>query len=274
MAKFTKMLKQGMEFLAQNEDKMSSTISQAKTLAEKNIGKGKVTTALDKVEQGIHSLKKNKDLANSALGILSSPKSAKISTVASLASNLAFSTNAPKDDIEEQATVTENAGENNQAILCARKEITVDVTDPEDNYFEATLEKLNNAADINAMTSPQAAMQALNTLSECAQETVRYCASQETKREEIRAQRDCVIAKINAVSALLKDYLDKTFDERSLIFAEQFKALDRAMSTDNTEAIGMVLNSINSLASQSPFKNLADINQVQQSLGEGSEWDI
>ena len=72
----------------------------------------------------------------------------------------------------------------------------------------------------------------------------------------------------------MKDYLDKTFDERSAIFAEQFKALDKAMNADNTEAIGMVLNSINSLAAQSPFKALADINQVQQNLTDGAEWDI
>ena len=117
-------------------------------------------------------------------------------------------------------------------------------------------------------------MQALATLSECAQETVRYCAEQETKREEIRAKRDHAIAKVNAVTAILKDYLDKTFDERSTIFAEQFKALDKAMNADNTEAIGMVLNSINSLAAQSPFKALADINQVQQNLTDGAEWDI
>lgn len=275
MAKITKLLKKGMDLFTQNEDKISSTLSQAKKLAEKSIGKGKVTEALEKVEQGFNTLKKNKDSVNSTIGLVSNPKKANMAAVASHVSSLAFTSNLGKDSKIKKSEVVDGASTaSTQVAPIAKREIIVDVTNPEDIYFENTLDKLKEAADKKAMTSPAAAMRALNTLSECAQETVRYCAEQETKREEIRAQRDCVIAKINAVSALLKDYLDKTFDERSSIFAEQFKALDKAMNTDNTEAIAMVLNSINALAAQSPFKSLADINKVQQNLNEGTEWDI
>lgn len=275
MAKITKLLKKGMDLFTQNEDKISSTLSQAKKLAEKSIGKGKVTEALEKVEQGLNTLKKNKDSVNSTIGLVSNPKKANMAAVASHVSSLAFTSNLGKDPKIKKSEVVDGASTaSTQVAPIVKREIIVDVTNPEDRYFENTLDKLKEAADKKAMTSPVAAMRALNTLSECAQETVRYCAEQETKREEIRAQRDCVIAKINAVSALLKDYLDKTFDERSSIFAEQFKALDKAMNTDNTEAIAMVLNSINALAAQSPFKSLADINKVQQNLNEGTEWDI
>jgi len=51
--------------------------------------------------------------------------------------------------------------------------------------------------------------------------------------------------------------------------------VDAALRTGNNEMLAMSLNSINSLAASSPFKNLADINQVQQALGDSdTEWDI
>lgn len=277
MAKFTDILKQGVDFLAHHEDEISSTLSQAKSLTEKNIGKGKITEAIDKVEQGFNTLKQNKDTVNSAIGLVSDPKKANLASVASLASGFTnVASPAPKAKPASPAPkpVVQTSPKTVPTAPVKSKEIIIDVTDPGDDFFETTLQRLDEAASKEAMTNPKAAMQALATLSECAQETVRYCAEQETKREEIRAMRDHAIAKINAVTAILKDYLDKTFDERSGIFAEQFKALDKAMNADNTEAIGMVLNSINSLAAQSPFKALADINQVQQNLTDGAEWDI
>ena len=266
-----------MDFLAKHEDEISSKISQAKSLAEKNIGKGKITEVIGKVEQGFNTLKQNKDSVNSAIGLVSDPKKANLASVASLASGFTnVASPAPKAKPASPAPkpVVQTNPKPVPTAPVKSKEIIIDVTDPGDDFFETTLQRLDEAASKEAMTNPKAAMQALATLSECAQETVRYCAEQETKREEIRAKRDHAIAKINAVTAILKDYLDKTFDERSSIFAEQFKALDKAMNADNTEAIGMVLNSINSLAAQSPFKALADINQVQQNLTDGAEWDI
>ena len=73
----------------------------------------------------------------------------------------------------------------------------------------------------------------------------------------------------------IKEYLEKTFDERSAIFAKQFECVDAALREGNTEMLAITLNSINSLAASSPFKNLADINQVQQALSDSdTEWDI
>lgn len=286
MAKLTDMLKGGMDFLSQNEEKISSALSQAKSLAEKNLGKGRTTEAIGKIEDGLERLKSNRGNVESAMGLISAPKSANIASMAGLAKSI-VATNMPAEKtkpaekaapvaalIETPAEAAKETAEVLPVATTGGKEIEIEVVDPEDDYFESTLQRLDEAASKEAMTNPQAAMQALTTLAECAQETVRYCAEQETKREEIRAMRDHAIAKVNAVTEILKDYLDKTFDERSMIFAEQFKSLDQAMSTGNTEALGMVLNSINALAAQSPFKALADINQVQQNLTDGAEWDI
>ena len=152
-----------------------------------------------------------------------------------------------------------------------------DVVDDED-FFHDSMDKLSDslsAAAESGFTDPQAVVDALRALTEVASDTVKYVAEQETKQEEIRAQRDVAIAKINATTACIKEYLDKTFDERSAIFAKQFECVDVALRTGNNEMLAMSLNSINSLAASSPFKNLADINQVQQALGDGeTEWDI
>lgn len=144
----------------------------------------------------------------------------------------------------------------------------------DDTFFENNLERLSSAVK-NGVTSPEAAMEALNVLGAVASDTVKYVADQETRQEEIKAQKDIVIAKINATAALLKDYLDKTFDERRLIFAEQFKCVDSALNTGNNEMLAVTLQNINSLAASSPFKALSDLNEVQNALAdEGAEWDI
>lgn len=148
----------------------------------------------------------------------------------------------------------------------------------EDTFFEDSTAKLGDAVKAAAdggFQDPEAVVAALKALGEVASDTVKYVAEQETKQEEIRAQRDVAIAQINATTECIKAYLDKTFDERSAIFGKQFEVVDEALRTGNTEMLAMSLQSINALAAQSPFKNLADIGQVKQALSSGdTEWDI
>ncbi len=152
------------------------------------------------------------------------------------------------------------------------------IVEEEDTFFEDSTAKLTNVlkdAAQSGFTDPASVMAAIGTLGEVANDTVKYVEEQETKREEVRAQRDVAIAQINATTQCIKDYLDKTFDERSSIFAKQFEAVDEALRTGNTDMLAMTLQSINALAAQSPFKNLADIGQVKQALTDGNaEWDI
>lgn len=145
----------------------------------------------------------------------------------------------------------------------------------EDTFFEDNLDSLWATVKNTDPKNPKEVMEALSTLAQVSNETIQYVAEQETKREEIRAERDLAIARIHAMSDNIKLYLEKTFDERSAIFAKQFECVDAALREGNTEMLAMTLNSINSLAASSPFKNLADINQVQQALSGGdTEWDI
>jgi hypothetical protein len=158
------------------------------------------------------------------------------------------------------------------------EEVPAEVDGEEDTFFEDSTSKLSDAVKAAAnggFQDPEAVMNALCALGEVANDTVKYVAEQETKQEEIRAQRDVAIAQINATSECIKAYLEKTFDERSAIFSKQFEVVDEALRTGNTEMLAMSLQSINALAAQSPFKNLADIGQVKQALTTGdTEWDI
>ena len=145
----------------------------------------------------------------------------------------------------------------------------------EDTFFEDKLDTLYDTVKTTDPRNPQEVLAAISTLTQVSNETIQYVAEQETRREEIRAERNVAIARINAISDSIKLYLEKTFDERSAIFAKQFECVDAALRDGNTEMLAMTLNSINSLAASSPFKNLADIGQVQKALtAEDTEWDI
>lgn len=191
---------------------------------------------------------------------------------------------SPKEDIiqEENDIVEEGTMENElvEEDLVEEPEYLPE-TDPnadieeEDTFFEDKLGDLMDTVKNTNPTNPQEVMAAIAALTQVSNETIQYVAEQETKREEIRAKRDVAIERIHAMSDNIKLYLEKTFDERGAIFARQFECVDAALREGNTELLAMTLNSINSLAASSPFKNLADINQVQQALSdEGTEWDI
>lgn len=144
-----------------------------------------------------------------------------------------------------------------------------------DTFFDDKLGTMLDTVKTTDPRNPEEVLAAISTLAQVSNETIKYVAEQETKREEIRAERDVAIARINAMSDSIKLYLEKTFDERSAIFSKQFEAVDEALRTGNTEMLALTLNSINTLAASSPFKSLADIGQVQQALTDGNtEWDI
>lgn len=178
----------------------------------------------------------------------------------------------PEKDIIEEGDTNDDMVEEPEYLPEADPDTEIE---EEDTFFEDKLDNLWDTVKNTDPKNPQEVMAAIATLTQVSNETIKYVAEQETKREEIRAERDVAIERIHAMSDNIKLYLEKTFDERSAIFAKQFECVDAALRTGNNEMLAMSLNSINSLAASSPFKNLADINQVQQALGDSStEWDI
>lgn len=147
----------------------------------------------------------------------------------------------------------------------------------EDTFFEDNLNTLYDVSQkgLNNLKNPEEVIRALMTLQTVANDTIKYVEEQETKREEIKAKRDIAIEKIKIIREAINNYLDKTFDERKEIFSKQFECVDEALKSNNTELLAISLNSINSLATQSPFKALADLKSVQnQLLDDNTEWDI
>ena len=146
-----------------------------------------------------------------------------------------------------------------------------------DDSFHESLTTLEDSVSFvyNGTMTPENVQQALNALSEVATETIRYVEEQETKREEIRAMRNTAIAQVSAMRDVVQTYLEKSFDERASLFAEQFKCVDAALRSGDNEMLSISLNSINTLAASSPFKNLADLNNVTKALTDSNtEWDI
>lgn len=126
-----------------------------------------------------------------------------------------------------------------------------------------------------AIESPLACVTALANMGTEVAKAVQVCQIEETKRTEINAKMEIEVAKINAISNLLSEYLNKTFDERADLFDNYFNILDTAIRNGDTALMSATLSSINSLAAQSPFKNLSDVVAVQQQLGASdTEWDI
>ena len=107
-----------------------------------------------------------------------------------------------------------------------------------------------------------------------ANETMRFCEEQKTIRAEIRANATVEITKINAMADMVRDYLKRSFDERAGLFDNYFSVLDKALESGDNTLVAQTLQSINSLATSSPFKDLADLGKVSTMLAEGGEWDI
>ena len=129
--------------------------------------------------------------------------------------------------------------------------------------------------DVGSIATSAEAVSAIAKMGTEIARTIQICQIEETKRTQIKAHMEVELARINSISKLLSDYLDKTFDERSELFDNYFRVLDKAIAAGDTALMSATLGSINSLAAQSPFKNLADFAAVQQQLGQAdTEWDI
>lgn len=140
---------------------------------------------------------------------------------------------------------------------------------------DALIQKTKNKLTGRSLKTPSEVASTLKAFSEAATDAVKFCEVQKTKREEIKAERDVRIARLRVQRDIVMEYLKQSYDERRNLFEEQFKVVDRALMTGNTEVLALSLQSINDLAKSSPFKALADIGNVQRVLTqEGSTFDI
>ncbi|SHL74463.1 hypothetical protein SAMN05720470_11425 [Fibrobacter sp. UWOV1] len=182
-----------------------------------------------------------------------------------------------KDSIGDESNDDLNDKKAEEDVVDVLAEPIIEKDEPQDTFFEDKRDELIDAAKRGVMNlnNPEEVLNALCKLQSVANETIKYTEEQETKRAEINAKKEVAIEKIKTIEHSIKDYLDKTFDERRSIFAKEFECVDAALKTGNLELLSVSLNSINSFAAQSPFKALADVAAVQKNLLDtNTEWDI
>jgi len=119
--------------------------------------------------------------------------------------------------------------------------------------------------------------QALNTLNDLYNKYVTLQEVKEankTERKRIQDDKEKALAQIKATKDVLMTYLNRSFDERAMIFKKDFEAIDTAIANNNMEALAITVQSVNTLAAQSPFKALVDLTQVKRNLLSNDEIEI
>ncbi len=182
---------------------------------------------------------------------------------------IVVSNDTTEEDITENTLVeTIEETEVTEDISCVKEDMTAEEDEQFVNYV------FNNTQ--LDFSSSQAAAESFEKFIIIAGEVAKFTELQETKRTQIRSNADVAIKKVEAMREVLQEYLTKSFDERSAIFAKHFEVVDSALINGDTAMLSAGLNAINELAASSPFKALADFNSVQQMLltDNETEFDI
>ena len=291
-------LKKAKDFWDKHGSKIESALIHGKKAVEKGRefiaseeGQKALNFAKEKLrKQDCDKIQSNEGVANSANHVAANFGFADIMNVANKAKEIyeedlkdvitGFQ-NADDDDKEDSIGDESNDDLNDKKaeedVVDVLAEPIIEKDEPQDTFFEDKRDELIDAAKRGVMNlnNPEEVLNALCKLQSVANETIKYTEEQETKRAEINAKKEVAIEKIKTIEHSIKDYLDKTFDERRSIFAKEFECVDAALKTGNLELLSVSLNSINSLAAQSPFKALADVAAVQKNLLDtNTEWDI
>lgn len=82
---------------------------------------------------------------------------------------------------------------------------------------------------------------------------------EKTKREDIKADKEKYIAKINSQKEIIVSYFEHTFSERKENFNKLFDALDKGINLNNDMLVQQALSSIITIAKDSPLKGIKQL---------------
>lgn len=117
--------------------------------------------------------------------------------------------------------------------------------------------------------------QCLNEVVQAWTEYLKVTEEQKTKRRDIEAWEKVTLAEIKAKRDFLVGYLEHSFDERSKNFQALFQTVDQAMSSGDSQQLGLALHAIVELAKSNPFKDLADLSTVKAALDDPAHvWEL
>ncbi len=126
----------------------------------------------------------------------------------------------------------------------------------------------------NNRINPEQALNTLNNLYDRYTELEKVKEVHKTERMRIEAEKEKALKQIEATKDLLMTHLNRSFDERAMIFKKNFEVIDAAIANNNMEALAITVQSLNTLAAQSPFKALVDVAQVKRKLMSSDEIEI
>jgi hypothetical protein len=118
-------------------------------------------------------------------------------------------------------------------------------------------------------------LQVLQTMVEYTDRWITETQHAKTERAGIAAWEHVQIEKIDAQREVMLKALDLTFDERRETFHKLFDGLDSAMAAGDPAQAAALLESITSLAKESPFKDLANLEIIVTELKRPDKvWDV
>lgn len=149
---------------------------------------------------------------------------------------------------------------------------------PQSEYEDGDAFVANLQGDLKSMLqtpSPEMMVSLIFNLTRQLGRVVKFTEVQENKRNKIIAERDVLIKHIEAEKAVILEYLDKSFDERKENFNKLFAMADEAIASENNERLALILNSINFIAAESPFKALRSVSDTKKALADKKHtWDF
>ncbi|MFB9589396.1 MULTISPECIES: hypothetical protein [Streptomyces] len=83
-----------------------------------------------------------------------------------------------------------------------------------------------------------------------------------TERARIAADRDKEVARINAASEGLRDYLDRVFSERRELHRSFFARLDRAIEDSDPDTVQACVAGIVEVMKHSPLHDIVELRSV------------
>lgn len=110
------------------------------------------------------------------------------------------------------------------------------------------------------------AYDALNTIVSAVQQSFQTHQVESTKREKLKTYRETEVQRIKASEAVLRDYFDRVFAERSDIHQKLFDSLDAAMVKGDAQAIQTIVGGIVEVAKTSPLANLGDLGELRRAM--------
>ena len=110
------------------------------------------------------------------------------------------------------------------------------------------------------------ALSALTTIVNAVQESIQIHQTESTKREKLRTYRETEVGRIKAAEAILRDYFDRTFEERRDTNKRLFDSLDLALKSGDLTAMQTVVGGIVDVARTSPLANVGDLGELRRAM--------